>query len=123
MSQDRERRERLDPARRAAIERAARARLGANQVRTARAALKCELARKPRIAAYRHAARVIAKPPDWASTWPVAQRLASVRGLGSVRLAKGLETAKVDAGTPLGGLDNASRKALVAWLRAGARPH
>lgn len=122
MSQEPTRRERLDLVRRAAIERAARARLNANHVRTARAALQRELAYGPSRASYDRAAEVIAEPPEWAKTWPVGQMLAAVRGMGVVRVARCLEVAEVGAGRPLGELSEAQRGTIVEWLCAGARP-
>ena len=115
------RRERLDLVRRAAVDRAARARLNANYVRTARAALKRELAHSPSRTSYDRAAEVIAEPPAWARTWPVGQMLAAVRGLGRVRVARALEVSGAEPTTQLGSLSDAQREALVAWLRAGAR--
>ena len=121
MSQEPTRRERLDLAHRAAIERAARARENANHVRTARAALKRELTHGPSRTSYDRATEVIADPPDWAKTWPVGQMLAAVRGLGQVRVARALEVSGAVPTAPLGTLDDAQREALITWLRAGAR--
>jgi hypothetical protein len=82
------RRERLEADRRAAIQRAAHARVNANRVKAARAELKRELARGPSRRSYDRAAELIAEPPEWARTWPVGQLLIAVRGLGSARLAR-----------------------------------
>ena len=113
------RRDRLEEDRRAGMERAARARVNANRVRAARATLRRELARGPSRMSCNRAAEVIAEPPEWAQTWPVGQLLSAVRGLGSVRLARGLQISGAEGGTALGALNDVQRDALVAWLRSG----
>ena len=95
-----------------ARERRMRALRRANQIRSARATLKKELATgRARIE------EVLAQPPALATTAKVSELLLAVPGFGPVRATHALARCQIPYGKTAAGLSERQRDALIALLR------
>jgi hypothetical protein len=90
----------------------------ANQIRSARALLKKELA-----SGHVQIEDVLARPPLFATTAKISELLLAVPGFGPVRTTRSLARCQIPYGKTAAGLSGRQRSALIALLRTEKPRH
>jgi hypothetical protein len=88
----------------------------ANRVRAERARFKVSLHRLTSEQALRMAAALVARPPEWATSWRVAEPLISLPKWGPRKVARVMGAAGLREGKRLGSLTDRQRAALIEEL-------